>query len=320
MKTAIIVISAVLGGIILISLITAHVIYEITFNVRKRELDPFYGLDGELTEKKKASRDHIAALVAIEDYEDVYITSFDGLRLHGRYYHVRDGAPLEIQMHGYRSLSTHDFSAGALECMKLGNNLLLIDHRAHGESEGHIITFGIKERYDALSWCEYAARRFGDEVDILLYGISMGGGTVLMASELPLPECVRGIVADCPYSTPVAIIEKVMRDMHLPSLLFRPFLYLSARLFGGFNIGEASPLEAVKNTKTPILILHGEGDNFVPCDMSREIAEAGATTTLATFKEAGHGLSFLYDYDGYMRQINAFHARVLTKRADNDKI
>ncbi len=318
MKIAFITLGAVLGGIIIISLITAYVIYCITFRVKKRELDPFYGLDGELTEKKIISRAYIEKLVSIKDYEDVYIESFDGLKLHARYYHVRDGAPLEIQLHGYRSVSTHDFSGGALECMKLGNNLLLPDHRAHGESEGHIISFGVKEKYDALAWCEYASRRFGKDCEILLYGISMGGGTALMASALPLPENVKGIVADCPFSSAVAIIEKVMRDMHLPPLLFRPFLYLSARLFGGFKLSDGSAVEAVKNTDIPILIIHGEGDNFVPCDMSREIHAAGRTTELCTIKDAGHGLSFLYDYDGYMAAINKFHASVLSGITDGD--
>ncbi len=314
MKLAITVAAAVLVGIALICLLTAYITYRMAFHVtnKKRKTDPFYDLHGEMTPRKEESKKYIEDLLALP-YEEVSIKSFDGLTLYARYYHVKDGAPTEIQCHGYRSVSTHDFSAGGLECMKMGYNLLLIDQRAHGKSEGRVISFGIKERYDVLSWVNYLNDRFGKKSEILLYGISMGAGTVLMASSLPMPENVVGVVADCSYSTVKDIIMKVVYDMHFPAKFFYPFIRLGARLFGGFDPDEISPISEVKNNKIPILLIHGEGDNFVPCDMSREIYKSASDAVLVTVAEAGHGLSFIYDREKYMAAVNEFHARVLTR-------
>lgn len=129
-----------------------------------------------------------------------------------------------------------------------------------------------------------------------------------MASELKLPSNVVGIIADCPYSSPEAIIRKVCReDMHLPPVLVMPFIRRGARLFGHFDLREASVLEAVQHTRIPILLIHGEGDRFVPCDMSREIFDActGAKTRI-TFPGAGHGLSYIVDTETYSDAVSRF--------------
>ena len=124
----------------------------------------------------------------------------------------------------------------------------------------------------------------------------MGGATVLMSADLALPSHVACIIADSPYSSPVAIIEKVCRDQKYPVAICRPFLYLGAFIYGGFRLGSCSAKDSVKNSKIPVLLIHGEADHFVPCDMSLEIAAACASRVeVATFPDAGHGLSYLTD-------------------------
>ena len=206
--------------------------------------------------------------------EFVTIFSHDGLKLSGRYYHVKDGAPLDIGFHGYRSSCLTDFSGGSELSFQLKHNVLLVDERAHGKSEGRTITFGIQERQDVLSWVDYAVERFGGDVKILLYGVSMGAATVLMASELDLPENVKGIIADCPYSSPEKIIRKVAVQMGISDRLAWPFVKIGAKVYGGFDISETDAARAVKNAKVPILIIHGEADGFVPCEMSEEVYQS----------------------------------------------
>lgn len=238
-------------------------------------------------------------------FEDVTVRARDGKLLYGRYHHVKDGAPVEIMVHGYRSSSLCDFSGGHQLAVEDGFNTLLIDQRAHGKSEGSAISFGLEERYDVLNWVDYAQKRFGADTPIILTGISMGAATVLMASELDLPNAVVGIIADCPYSSPKEIIQKVCRDMHMPPKLAYLFVKLGARLYGGFRLTDDGPITAVKNSKTPILLIHGEDDRFVPCDMSRRILEASnGNITLETFPGAGHGVSYLVDPMRY-REITA---------------
>ena len=241
------------------------------------------------------------------EFEEVYITSYDGKQLFGRYFHVSDDAPLEIQFHGYKSTSFRDYCGGSRLAHRLGYNELLIDQRSHGKSDGSTITFGIKERRDCLSWIEYALNRFGKDKRIILSGLSMGAATVLMANDLDLPDNVIGIISDCPYSSPKAIIKKVCKDMGYPPTLAFPFIALGAFLFGHFNIYESSPVKAVRHAKVPILLIHGDDDRFIPCDMSREIHAARPDLIMFhTFPDAGHGISYLLDTARYEKLVEDF--------------
>ena len=243
--------------------------------------------------------------------EFVTILSHDGLKLSGRYYHAKDGAPLDIGFHGYRSSPLTDFSGGSELSFRMEHNLLLVDQRAHGKSEGRTIAFGIQERQDLLNWVEYALERFGPDVQILLYGVSMGGATVLMASELPLPKNVKGIIADCPYAAPIDIILHVGKKMPIPPWLIRPFAIWGAKIFGGFDLTEADAAEAVKHTQVPILILHGEADGFVPQEMSDIVKSNPKMVTRHVFPNADHGICYLVDTPRYQALVEEFLNTVL---------
>lgn len=247
-------------------------------------------------------------------FEPVSIRAMDGITLSGRYYHTADGAPLDICFHGYRSSCLTDFCGGAEISQEMGHNLLLVDQRAHGSSGGRTIAFGIRERWDVLSWVEYAQMRFGSDVNILLFGISMGASTVLMASGLPLPESVKGIVADCPYSSPTAIIRSVARRMQIPPKVASVFAWVGAKVYGSFDLRETDAVQAVKDAKIPIVLIHGESDGFVPCDMSAEIQRANPQFVYRfTFPGADHGISFLVDPQRYRHIITEFSKHVLCK-------
>lgn len=245
-------------------------------------------------------------------YEAVTATSHDGKRLYARYYHTAQGAPVQIQFHGYKSSAPVDFCGGSKLALKTGHNVLVVDQRSHGKSEGSAITFGIEERRDVLSWVNYAISRWGGDVKIILTGLSMGAATVLMATDLNLPQNVVGVMADCPYSSPWEIIQTVCkRDMHLPPAFIYPFVKLGAGLFGGFHLEESSAVTAVTNAKVPILIIHGEDDRYVPCSMSRAIQQAcPSLITLETFPDAGHGLCYMTDPKRYEDVTNEFVGRL----------
>ena len=240
-------------------------------------------------------------------YERVFIVTNDGLTLSGRYYHIKDGAPLDIGFHGYRSHPVTDFSGGSELSFQMEHNLLLVDQRAHGQSDGRTISFGILERQDLLCWVDYAIQRFGMEVTIFLYGVSMGGATVLMASELNLPSNVKGIIADCPYNDPLDVILHVGKSTPFPQALIKPFTILGAKISGGFDLRETTAATAVKNTKIPILIIHGEADTYVPCQMSEAVANANpAMVRRHTFPGAPHGISYLTDTPRYHKIATEF--------------
>ena len=240
-------------------------------------------------------------------FESITISARDGIPLFGRYYHVRDGAPIEILFHGYRSSAFRDCCGGHALARSMGFNTLVVDQRARGNSGGSTITFGVKERFDCLCWVEYLNKRFGSSVPIIMSGISMGAATVLMTLDLPLPDNVACILADSPYSSPAAIISKVCKDRHYPVALSYPFLHLGAMIFGGFRLGHRGPVDSVKHARIPVFLIHGEADDFVPYEMTIEIGSACASEiSLHIIPGAGHGLSFMVEPQYYEHAVYEF--------------
>jgi len=300
----------------IITFLAAYICYRISFWAPKRVLDEDVQIhlpEGEQYLKVRKGIEKCVSDMLARPFEPVTITTFDGKKLYGRYYHVADGAPLQIQFHGYKSSAVLDFCGGSLYAGKIGHNALVVDQRSHGRSEGNAITFGVLERKDVLCWIDYARSRFGENVSIILAGLSMGAATVLMSTELPLPANVKGVIADCPYSAPDKIIKTVcQRDMHLPANLLYPFIKLGARLFAGFDLEASQAVEAVKHTPVPVLLIHGDGDRFVPCDMSREIHNANPDMiTLVVIPEAGHGLCYMTEPAIYENAMVKFIEKIL---------
>ena len=241
-------------------------------------------------------------------HDEVYIRSFDGLKLRGNYYEYAPGATIELMFHGYRGNAERDLCGGVQRCFALERSAFVVDQRACGKSEGNVITFGIRERHDCMAWVDYLIGRFGPDVKIILTGISMGAATVMMAGGMELPENVIGIIADCGYTSPKDIIKKVITQLKLPANLLYPFVKLGARVFGGFDLEETSPVEALKKCRVPVFFAHGEADDFVPCEMSRLNCEAcSSPTLLLTVPGAGHGLGYLMAPEAYREALRQIH-------------
>ena len=239
--------------------------------------------------------------------QDFSITSFDGLTLHGKYYEYAPGAVIEIMFHGYRGSAERDMCGGVQRCFKLGHSALIVDQRCSGKSGGNVITFGVNESRDCLDWMNFAIEHFGPDCRLMLTGISMGAATVMIAAGEELPKNVVGVLADCGFTSAKAIIKKVIRQLKLPPDLAYPFVKLGARLYGHFDLEQTSALEAMKKCKVPVIFFHGETDDFVPCDMSRENFEAcTGKKMLVTVPNAGHGLSILLDPEGYRAAMKLF--------------
>lgn len=251
-------------------------------------------------------------LKCIEDMEatpcePVSILSPDGLRLSGRLYLLKKDAPLVLFFHGFHGTYAWDGYGFFRLCKKNGFNILLADERAHGKSEGDVITFGIMERYDCKSWAEYALKRFGKDTDIFLAGVSMGAASVMMAYELGLPENVRAVIEDCGYTEPAAIIKETIRSMKLPTGPVYQCVRAGAHLFGHFDLEEADALHAVRKFEIPILFIHGTRDSVVPPSMGEALYGAcHAKKEWLLVEGADHANSAMTDYETYEKVILRF--------------
>lgn len=243
--------------------------------------------------------------------ETVSIESRDGLKLKGFYYSCGHSSDrFLLCFHGYHSDANNDFAPSMGFLLNEGYNMLTVCQRAHSLSEGKYLTFGVKERFDCADWCNYIVKRFGNNVRIVLNGVSMGSATVTLAGNksVGLPENVKAILADCGYSSPWEEICHVAKtDYHLPVFPFVHMLRLTTKIICGFDIREGSSVDAVRNTEIPFFFAHGKSDNFVPYDMGAAISEACASPhELFSAENAGHGLSFLVETEKYKEEVKKF--------------
>ena len=239
--------------------------------------------------------------------ERIYVKSFDGLRLAGSYYNNNNSDTTILLFHGYRSDGRFDFACAVKFYIEMGLNVLVVDQRANGESEGMLITFGIKERKDVITWTEFVNEKYAPK-NIFLSGVSMGATTVMMAANLDLPPNVMGIIADCGFTSVPDIIKKVARQaFKIDAAIFLPILNFMCKIFGRFSIYETTTIKSLSESDIPIFFIHGKNDGFVPCEMTEQShVAARAEKYVCIVEMADHGMSFLVDSDNIKKQISTF--------------
>ncbi len=243
-----------------------------------------------------------------EKHSDEWIMSKDGLRLHGTWFPQGNCKKVVICFHGYTSQGTKDYIGLSGYYLKNGYSMLLVDERAHGESEGKYIGFGCLDRHDALKWINWVLRKCGNDTEILLHGTSMGGATVLMTSSLELPIEVKGIISDCAFTSPKEVFTHVLKSMyHMPAFPTMQLVdFLNCRL-SGYGLDECNAAREVKNAKVPILFIHGSGDTFVPCSMCETMYENCASLKKKLIIEgAAHAECYYKDTDAYENALTEF--------------
>ena len=305
MPVVLIVILSVLGGLLILLFIALLSLYLFTFQSPKKWQSNDFNLNGPFY---RGMEEQVIPLInsirAIKYDEDIYITSFDKLKLHARLYLNPSSNKVAIMCHGYRGTPCRDFSGGAVEMIKLGYNVILIDERAHGQSQGYSITFGVRETKDVVGWVNYARNRFGENIELVLVGISMGGATVLMSAD---KVGKAKIITDCPYSSPKIMLQQTIRAMGLPVRIFYPLVNLSSILFAHTNLNKISPYDSIKNTTNPVLIIHGGSDSVVPNWISNDLyLEYPDKIQYELFPGADHGMSYLIDKTRYQKVIVDF--------------
>lgn len=311
-------IPTIISGIIFllsaIIVLASYVCFRMVFITPKRKLlkdDEYDFPPGDIYEPYYPQMQKWTDEIRSMNRELMEITSFDGLKLRGYYYEYSPNSPLELIFHGYSGNAERDLSGGVERCFALGRSCILIDQRGAGLSEGKICSFGVNERKDCLSWIEFVTNKFGQNRPIIIGGVSMGAATVMMAAGEGLPENVVCVMSDCGYSSQKDIICKVVKEMKLPVKIIYPFIKLGASTFGGFDLEEVTPIEAVANSKTPIIFIHGDVDDFVPHSMSVDCYNAcSAPKKLVTIEGAGHGLAFPKNQQKYVESLRDFENEV----------
>ena len=236
------------------------------------------------------------------------LRSFDGLALYADYLPYPGSKTTVILCHGYRSTGLGDFG-GIVRYIheQLRLNILLIDERSHGKSEGSHMTYGIKERFDICDWANMIAREHPDH-KLFLYGMSLGAASVLMSTTTDLPKSVCGLIADCGFTSPDDVFRSVCRSMyHLPPFPFVDIAEVFTKIFAHFDCKQCSAAQALKNNDIPVLFIHGGADDFVPTWMSRKnFAACRSEKELVIIDGAYHANSYYVDFERYTDAFGAF--------------
>ena len=249
-----------------------------------------------------------ARRLAQKDLETVSVTGHDGETLQGHWMPQENARRVIIAMHGWRSSWYNDFGMVADAWAADGCSVLFAEQRAQGESGGEQMGFGLIERYDCLDWIYWVISRCGKEIPIYLCGISMGATTVLLTAGLSLPPSVRGVIADCGFTSPQAIWKHVTRNnLHIGPMT-PPWMadaILRQRIHTGSD--PISTVDALKSCSVPVLLIHGTDDRLVPVEMTYENYKACASPKrLLVVPGAGHGMSYFVDKDGYESAVKSF--------------
>lgn len=251
--------------------------------------------------------ENINWLVKDSNYTDKYIISFDDLKLHA--YEVKNKSETTkwaIIVHGYTSEGELE-SSKAKQFYEMGYNVLVPDLRSHGKSEGDYIGMGWDDRVDIIDWINNIIKDSPNS-EIVLHGTSMGSATVLSASGEDLPTNVKAIVADCSYTSVWDEFTYQLKALFdLPSFPVMNLSNMVTMVRAGYSLKEASPIDQVAKSKTPILYIHGDRDDFVPYYMMDELYNATKSEkSELTIKGAGHAESDLVNPNLYWNTVEKF--------------
>lgn len=209
-----------------------------------------------------------------ENSEDIFLLTKDNVKVHALLCRAKKNSRKYIIMcHGYKGRA-QDLGFQAYNFRNMGYNVLSVDARASGKTQGKFIGMGYIDKSDLKGYINFVLAR-DPQAQIVLYGISMGASEVMMAAGEQLPQNVKAVVEDSGFTSVWDILGYQLKEtMRLPvqPILFLGSLY--AKLRTGLDFKRASAAEAVKNTSLPILFIHGTKDKSVPFEMFGELYES----------------------------------------------
>lgn len=199
--------------------------------------------------------------------EDIFIDSYDGLKLSGKLFLNKNIKNFIITVHGYRGKKI-EMSHFASIFYEKGYSILMVDNRGNGESEGKYITMGYKDVYDIVSWVNYLNKNY-ENINIILYGWSMGGAIVMASSAFVLNTNVKVIIEDCGYSS---IYHQFLNIKRKNIKLFPDWLIMSStsfisKLIYKIDIKKNSPIISLSKSNIPTLFIHGDKDQIVDTNL-----------------------------------------------------
>lgn len=189
-----------------------------------------------------------------------------------------------------------------------GYHVIVPDLRCQGESEGDFIGMGWTDHYDCNLWIQYILGQ-DSEAEIVLHGQSMGAATALMMTgEADCSEHIKAVISDCAYTDAYSMFgEKIKEWFYLPAFPLVDSACIALRVRGGYNLKDASAINAVEKSLTPTLFIHGDEDAMISVHMTENLYEAASCPKeLLIVEGAGHAQAQEKDPEAYFGTIERF--------------
>lgn len=292
-KKAMLISTSVLGTLSIGALsLIGNYFYNLALNPKTSKDSIFGSKEEAKSTSGEVVNETLVWLLNKSNYSNVYIKSFDNLTMHGyKILNENSSNKWVITVHGYTSKGLY-MSNYAKRFYDMGYNILIPDLRGHGESEGNYIGMGWYDRLDILKWIDLILNE-NENSKIILHGVSMGAATVSMTSGEELPSNIKAIISDCGYTSVWEQFSHQLKSMYsLPNFPIMNASSAIARFKAGYGLKEASALKQVAKSKTPILFIHGDEDDFVPYKMMDDLYNAAnCEKEKLTVQGAGHAKS-----------------------------
>jgi fermentation-respiration switch protein FrsA (DUF1100 family) len=304
----------IISIIIVLTLVAVGVAGNYFYNLALNPNTPKDKVFGTKDESVEVSKTQVSNwIVDKSGYKDTVITSTDGLNLHG--YEILNTKPSKtwvITVHGYMGQGK-EMALYANEFYNLGYNVLVPDLRGHGQSEGDYVGMGWDDRKDILKWIDYILEKESD-ANIILHGVSMGGGTVMMTSGENLPSNVKAIIEDCGYTSVWDEFSYQLDSLFgLPEFPVLQSASLVSKIRAGYWLQDASAIDQVAKSQTPMLFIHGDEDTFVPYSMLDKVYDsANVEKEKLVVKGAAHAKSVEANPELYWNTIDNFIKKHVT--------
>ena len=242
-----------------------------------------------------------------QNAKDIYIKTSNNGNLDIHSYEINNNSDVwVIAVHGYYGQG-QDMVYFAKEYYNRGYNVLIVDLRGHGESQGNYIGMGWHDRLDIIDWANYIINK-NPNSKIILHGVSMGAATVMMATGEELPSNVKIAIEDCGYTSIWDEFEMQLKILYnLPAFPALNAASAVCRVRAGYMLEEGSCVEQVKKSKTPTLFIHGDQDRFVPFEMLDLVYEAAnCEKQKLIIKGAAHAEASFINPQLYWKNIDGF--------------
>lgn len=304
MKTALIIIGAILLVIVIPHLVVSFIVFRINYGRKSdKKIKMTFDTNPDYNPCRKELNESFKELET-KNRQEIEIKSYDGFALRG-YYYNNNSKKIVVFFHGFHTDPQYLFSYVALKLYEQGYNVLYVYLRAHGISEGVYSTYGFHEQEDVLSWVKYLISQ-GEE-NIYLYGASMGATSISLASPRLDKKYVKAIVLDSPYTTVQDLIGHLSKVHHVPTFLFMGLIKFYARVFAKIDFNKLDAREALKHNEIPALFVHGTKDNVV---IDRQFDDnydnCASIKKKLLIEGAGHAIGFTYGGEQSIQQLMAF--------------